>query len=115
MALLSTHHHSRPVASAPKIVKVVIPEGSTRLQIARIAAQDGLRGNYLDASRTSPLLNPASFGAPRARRTSKALLFPATYEIYVGDSVSRLVEDQLEAYSGKSRPLASMHAPGHCT
>ena len=101
VALLSTHHHSRPVARTPKIVKVVIPEGSTRLQIARIAAHDGLRGNYLDASRTSPLLNPVSFGAPAGTPNLEGFLFPATYEIYVGDSVSRLVEDQLQAYSEK--------------
>ncbi len=101
VALLTSHRHSQPVATAPRVVKVVIPEGSTRLQIARIAARDGLRGNYLDASRSSPMLNPTSFGAPTGTPNLEGFLFPATYEIYAGDSVARLVEDQLVAYSEK--------------
>jgi UPF0755 protein len=101
VALLTSHRQRQPVATTLKVVKVVIPEGSTRLQIARIAAHDGLKGDYLDASRTSPLLNPASFGAPTGTPNLEGFLFPATYEIYVGDSVGRLVEDQLVAFSEK--------------
>ncbi len=101
VALLTSRRHSHPAATTPRIVKVVIPEGSTRLQIARIAARDGLRGSYLDASRSSPLLNPATYGAPAGTPNLEGFLFPATYEIYVGDSVSRLVEDQLVAFSEK--------------
>ena len=112
VALLTSRRHSHPVATTPRIVKVVIPEGSTRLQIARIAAHDGLRGNYLDASRTSPLLNPASFGAPAGTPNLEGFLFPATYEIYVGDSVGRLVEDQLVGLLRKSRPQPRCPRPG---
>ena len=101
VALLSSRGQSHPAAALPKVVKVVIPEGSTRLQIARIAAHDGLTGSYLDASRTSPQLQPATFGAPAGTPNLEGFLFPATYEIYVGDSVSRLVEDQLIAFSEK--------------
>ena len=82
-------------------MKVVIPEGSTRLEIARIAAHDGLTGNYLDASRSSPLLSPGAYGAPSGTPDLEGFLFPATYEIYAGDSVARLVEDQLVAFSEK--------------
>src|ERR1019366_3483856 len=48
----------------PAVVKVVIPEGKTRAQIAQIAAADGLSGSYSLASRRSPLLNPVHYGAP---------------------------------------------------
>ena len=58
--------------AAPTVVKVLIPEGKTRAQIAQIAAAAGLTGSYRVASRRSPLLNPAAYGAPEARRTSKA-------------------------------------------
>ena len=101
VALLSSRRHSQPAATTPKIARVVIPEGSTRLQIAAIAARDGLKGNYLDASRSSPLLDPTSYGAPTGTPSLEGFLFPATYEIYVGDSVERLVEDQLTAFSEK--------------
>jgi len=98
LARSSSHSHA---PRAPMIVKVVIPEGSTRLQVARIAARDGLTGSYLDASRSSPLLSPAAFGAPRGTPNLEGFLFPATYEIYAGDPASRLVEEQLVAFSEK--------------
>ncbi len=101
VALLTSPRHSHPAATVPKVVRVVIPEGSTRLQIAGIAAHDGLTGSYLDASRTSPLLKPAAYGAPPGTPDLEGFLFPATYEIYAGDSVGRLVEDQLVAFSEK--------------
>ena len=98
---VASRSRTHPVATLPKVVKVVIPEGSTRLEIARIAAHDGLTGNYLDASRSSPLLSPSAYGAPSGTPNLEGFLFPATYEIYVGDSVGRLVEDQLVAFSEK--------------
>jgi len=98
---VASRSHTRAVATLPKVVKVVIPEGSTRLEIARIAARDGLTGNYLDATRSSPLLSPSAYGAPPGTPNLEGFLFPATYEIYVGDSVGRLVEDQLTAFSEK--------------
>src|SRR5262249_23261467 len=44
-------------AKAPPVVKVLIPEGKTRLQIAQIASAAGLKGSYRVAARSSPLLN----------------------------------------------------------
>jgi len=101
VALISSHRNSHATATAPRIARIVIPEGSTRLQIARIAAHDGLTGSYLDASRSSPHLSPAAFGAPAGTPNLEGFLFPATYEIYVGDAAARLVEDQLVAFSEK--------------
>jgi UPF0755 protein len=85
-----------PPAAIP--VKVVIPEGETRLQIAEIAAADGLTGSYAKASERSPLLNPATYGAPKGTPSLEGILFPATYDMNAGAPVSRLVAEQLAAF-----------------
>ncbi len=95
-ALFSTSHAKAP--PPPAVVKVVIPEGKTRAQIAQIAAAAGLSGSYLAASRRSPLLNPAHYGAPAGTPNLEGFLFPATYDENPGEPVSRLVEQQLGAF-----------------
>jgi UPF0755 protein len=94
-------HDPKPVAAPPApppVVKVLIAEGKTRPQIAQIVAADGLKGNYRLASRRSPLLSPASYGAPRGTPDLEGFLFPATYDMNPGAPVSRLVEEQLVAF-----------------
>ena len=98
--LLSALHgrsHPKPIP-VPVAVKVLIPEGKTRLQIAQIAASDGLTGSYRAASRRSALLNPVHYGAPRNTPDLEGFLFPATYEMNPGANVSQLVEEQLIAF-----------------
>jgi UPF0755 protein len=87
-----------PPVAAPVAVKVLVPEGETRAQIALIAAHDGLRGSYRLASRSSPLLSPSTYGAPAGTPDLEGFLFPATYDEYPGAPVSRLVADQLTAF-----------------
>jgi cell division protein YceG involved in septum cleavage len=84
--------------AAPKIVKVLIPEGKTRAQIAEIAAADHLSGDYVKAAKRSSLLNPVHYGAPHGTSDLEGFLFPATYDMTVGEPVSRLVEEQLVAF-----------------
>jgi uncharacterized YceG family protein len=80
-------------------VKVVIPEGETRLQIASIAAADGLSGSYMAASaERSSLLSLATYGAPRRTSSLEGFLFPATYDMTAGEPVSRLAAEQLTAF-----------------
>jgi UPF0755 protein len=79
-------------------VKVVIPEGENRLQIAALAAADGLTGSYTAASEHSSLLNPVTYGAPRDTPNLEGFLFPATYDMEAGAPVSRLVAEQLIAF-----------------
>jgi UPF0755 protein len=88
---------AKPVAP-PLVVKVLIPEGKTRAQIAQIATADGLKGSYRVASRHSPLLNPTAFGAPKGTPDLEGFLFPATYDMDPGAPVNRLVEEQLIAF-----------------
>jgi cell division protein YceG involved in septum cleavage len=84
-----------PVAT---VVKVVVPEGATRLQIAHIAAKDGLKGSYRGASKRSSLLDPTRYGAPAGTHDLEGFLFPATYDMFPGAPVSRLVHEQLVAF-----------------
>jgi UPF0755 protein len=87
-----------PPPPPPKIVRVTIPEGETRGQIARIAAAEGLRGSYLVAARRSVLLDPVHYGAPAGTPNLEGFLFPATYELYAGSPARQLVADQLQAF-----------------
>jgi UPF0755 protein len=84
----------------PKViaVKVVIPEGYTRRQIADLVGEDALSGSYLDATEHSRLLNPRHYGAPAGTSNLEGLLFPATYELTAGAPVKRLVDEQLTAF-----------------
>jgi UPF0755 protein len=80
------------------VVKVVIPEGFTRRQIADLVAEDSLAGSYLAASTRSRVLDTRRYGAPAGTRDLEGFLFPATYELKAGAPVVRLVEDQLAAF-----------------
>jgi cell division protein YceG involved in septum cleavage len=93
-----TRSSSHKTPAALPVVKVLIPEGKTRLQIAQIASAAGLKGSYRAAARSSPLLNPVQYGAPHGTRTLEGFLFPATYDMDRGGPSARLVEDQLTAF-----------------
>jgi len=80
----------------PPVVRVTIPEGLSRREIAVLARKDGLRGSYLAASRRSKLLDAHRLGAPRSA-TLEGFLFPATYQLRVGAGVQALVAQQLAA------------------
>jgi UPF0755 protein len=98
--LLRTLTSSKQTAktTAPSVVTVLIPEGETRAQIAQIAAARHLKGSYTSASRHSALLDPARYGAPHGTAQLEGFLFPATYELNVGDPASKLVHEQLIAF-----------------
>lgn len=98
-AVRLSHHSARPkIPPIPKIVKIVIPEGFTRAQIAVLAHQDGLRGSYLLPSKRSGEIDLEHYGAPASTPNLEGLLFPATYEMYVGAPASQLVSEQLTAF-----------------
>jgi UPF0755 protein len=79
----------------PNVVMITVPEGRSRREIAPLVR--GLDGNYLRATRRSPVLDPRDYRAPRGRNL-EGFLFPATYELKKGQPVTRLVERQLEAF-----------------
>jgi UPF0755 protein len=94
---LSGSGHTATV-SKPVAVRVLIPEGKTRVQIAQIASAAGLTGSYRSATRRSALLDPAHYGAPSSTPDLEGFLFPATYDMTSGAPVGRLVDEQLAAF-----------------
>ena len=85
-------------AAAP-VINVAIPEGPSRREVAPIVARQGVKGDYLKASVSSPALNPRRYGAPRSARTLEGFLFPATYELLKSrPEARRLVDEQAKAF-----------------
>jgi uncharacterized YceG family protein len=92
------------------VVKVVVPEGFTRAQIAKLAQADTLAGSYLDATSRSRLLRPSRYGAPAGTASLEGFLFPATYELGAGAPVARLVDQQLAAFKERFGPAEARRA-----
>ena len=90
-----------PAPSGPATLKtedVTIPEGYTRSQIADVAKDAGLSGDYEKAAAKAPKgFDIAKTGAPKDA-SLEGFLFPATYELEKGASVDDLVKDQLSAF-----------------
>ena len=78
-------------------VRVVVPEGRSRPEIAASLKKSGLAGDYLAASKHSRALDPKRYGATHARDL-EGFLFPATYQLRRGTNVSVLVSKQLRAF-----------------
>jgi cell division protein YceG involved in septum cleavage len=74
-------HRSTPPPAELKTTTVTIPEGLDRRQIAEIAEEAGLRGNYLKPS-----------------KGHEGFLFPDTFEVERHAPASDLVERQLEDF-----------------
>ena len=99
----------------PQVMKVTIPEGYTRAHIAALAKADGLKGDYLAASIRSSHLHPTRYGAPAGTPNLEGFLFPATYDLYTGASVSHLVNEQLAAFQenfGDPKEIHRAHSLG---
>lgn len=91
-------------------VRLVIPEGYTRQQIAALTRAEALSGSYLDASKRSTALDPARYGAPPGTPSLEGFLFPATYEESAGAPVARLVGQQLGAFLQRFGPAEARRA-----
>jgi uncharacterized YceG family protein len=89
---------SHKTSVAPRVMTVTIPEGYTRAHIAALAKDEGLKGDYLAATVRSSRLHSTHYGAPHGTPNLEGFLFPATYDVYAGAPVSRLVNEQLAAF-----------------
>jgi UPF0755 protein len=76
---------------------ITIPEGYDRRQIAAIAEQEGLSGDYVKASEASKGFNPARYGA-QDPASLEGFLFPATYDLPRRPTADDLVVRQLDAF-----------------
>lgn len=90
-------HRSAPPPVELKTRSVTIPEGYDREQIAAVAREAGLRGDYEKASVESPYLDPAKYGGSGAE-SLEGFLFPDTFEVERRAPVSDLVQRQLEDF-----------------
>ncbi len=79
------------------LVTIVVPEGRSRREIAAALPQGGLKGDYLAATKRSPTLDPARYGAKNASDL-EGFLFPASYQLKRGSTVQSFVAKQLQAF-----------------
>jgi UPF0755 protein len=87
------------------VVSVTIPEGRSRGEVGPIVAKAGLDGSYARATARSRLLDPADYGAERARNL-EGFLFPASYELKRGATARTLVTEQLTAFKREFRKVS---------
>ncbi len=91
-----------PAGQGPRTLKtqdLTIPEGYTRSQIAEVAKDAGLKGDYEKETATAPKgFDIEKEGAP-ADASLEGFLFPSTYELEKGANVSTLIDDQLSAFN----------------
>ncbi len=83
---------------AAKTSPVTIVPGKTRRQIDALLSSQHIKGSYLAATRHSPLLDPAQYGAPAGTPSLEGFLFPDTYRVRDPISASALVADQLKQF-----------------
>ena len=95
--------------SKPGIVTVTIPEGQSRPITAKLVKEDGLKGNYLKATKKSKYLNPAQYGGKGAKNL-EGFLFPDTWEYKTKHPVSYLVRLQLEDFKKKIKKVNMKYA-----
>ncbi len=81
-----------------KTSELTIAEGDTRMRIAKLLHEQGIAGNYLTATRTSKLLKPQAYGAPRSLPSLEGFLFPSTYQLLDPIQTAALVADQLTTF-----------------
>ena len=87
------------VAKTAPVINVLVPEGPARAELAPVVTKQGVTGNYLSASVSSPELNPRTYGAPKDVKSLEGFLFPATYELLKSAPTARkLVSDQMVAF-----------------
>ena len=87
---------------ARSVINVTVPEGRARGEIAPLVEAAGVRGSYARASKSSPRLDPAEFGA-RDAESLEGFLYPSTYELRRGASAEDLVARQLDAFKREFR------------
>jgi uncharacterized YceG family protein len=83
---------------AARVTDLTVIEGRTRHQLSALLRSQGVHGSYLAATRHSPLLSPARYGAPQSTPSLEGFLFPSTYQLREPISINALVADQLHTF-----------------
>lgn len=91
------------------IVTVTIPEGQSRPITAKLIKEDGIKGNYLKATKKSKILNPEKYGGKNVK-TLEGFLFPDTWEYRTNQPVKDLVALQLEEFKKQIKKVNLKYA-----
>jgi UPF0755 protein len=101
---------SKPVEAAkPGIVTVTIPEGQSRPITAKLLKEDGVKGNYLKATKKSKILNPEQYGGKNVK-SLEGFLYPDTWEYNTKKPVKNLVALQLQDFKKKIKKVKMKYA-----
>ncbi len=84
--------------TAARVTNITIIEGRTRAQVNDLLKAQGVKGSYFAATRHSPLINFAAYGAPHHTPDLEGFLFPDTYQLVEPISIPALVTDQLKTF-----------------
>jgi peptidoglycan lytic transglycosylase G len=84
----------------PKIptTKVTITDGHTRAQVGKLLSQQHIKGDYVALTRTSKLLNPRHYGAPKSTPDLEGFLFPDTFRLRKPVQMKALIAAQLKDF-----------------
>lgn len=96
-------------ATRPGIAEVLVPPALSRSQVAKLMKEDGIPGNYMKASVSSKLLDPAEYGGKQAK-SLEGFLFPDTYEVRTKEGVDGVVRRQLEAFKRNIKKVNMKYA-----
>lgn len=101
VAVVHRLNRRTPTPVVPRMaptVDVTITPGHSRQQVQKLLHQSGIRGNYLRATRRSPLLDPARYGAPANAPSLEGFLWPDTYNVHRPVRIKELIHDQLTRF-----------------
>jgi cell division protein YceG involved in septum cleavage len=96
-----------------KTTNVTIIPGRTRRQLDKLLRSQGVKGSYYSDTRSSPLLNPRSYGAPPGTHSLEGFLFPDTYNLREPLRIPALVADQLQNFKRKWATVNLSYARQH--
>jgi UPF0755 protein len=97
------------VPPVKRTVSVTIPEGYTRSQVAQLAEEAGVPGDYTKATVRSKYLDPADYGGKNAKDL-EGFLFPDTFELKPTAPVADLVQLQLQDFERRIQGVNMKYA-----
>ncbi|MGI8714147.1 MAG: endolytic transglycosylase MltG, partial [Solirubrobacteraceae bacterium] len=98
---MSYHAVLTALTKLPKVARtsqLTISEGHTRQYVGALLHQQKIKGDYLAATRHSPLLDPRRYGAPKHVPSLEGFLFPDTFTLLAPVTASALADDQLKDF-----------------
>ncbi|MBS1892934.1 MAG: endolytic transglycosylase MltG, partial [Actinobacteria bacterium] len=96
-------------AAKPGVINVTIPEGQSRPITAKLLKEDGIKGNYMQATKKSKILNPEEYGGKNVK-TLEGFLYPDTWEYNTRKPVKNLVALQLQDFKKKIKKVNMKYA-----